>query len=126
MFSQMEKKVIKQFIIFGIFFLIVISILSGCTSDTPNEEDISNEVKKFIGRWTHGTIQGDLPLEFKSNGDCNYLGEDAVWEIKGGVLIINFVNVVNELTFDFEFLDDNKTLILTEISTGQVDDYKKQ
>ena len=111
----------KQIVILGIIVILIFVGFSGCFgNENKSEED------KFVGTWNHGTLPTGRPLIFKSNGNCNFLGEQAMWEVKDEKLVVNYTNFENEIIFDYEFLDDNKVLILTETISGQVDDYKKQ
>jgi hypothetical protein len=121
---KMNKK--NKLIIFGILIILIFSIFCGCTNNSNNNSDLSDESQKFVGTWRHGTLSGILPLIFNSNGDCNYQGEVARWKIDNDKLVVNFVNIEDESTFDYEFLDNDQVLILTETLSGQVDDYKKQ
>jgi hypothetical protein len=120
----------KQFIIFGISILFIFLFLCGCAYTENNENgtnsETNSESKKFIGTWKHGTIKDKMPIIFSSNGDCKYEGEDAKWNLDNDKLIIKLTDIQNEISFNYEFLDNEKILVLTEIITGHVDDYIKQ
>ena len=111
----------KQIVIISIVVLFIFLGISGCFGN-----DSDSELNKFVGTWIHGTMSSGRPIIFSSNGNCDYLGDPAKWEIKNEKLIVDFTDIQNTLTFDYEFLEDNQVLILTEIATGQVDDYRKQ
>jgi len=110
----------KQIVILGIAILLIVVGLSGCFNSD------NSELNKFIGKWKHGTIQDDIIIEFLSNGKGIYQGNSVEWEIKDGKLVVDFTDRDIILTFDYEFLNNNQILILTELETGQVDDYIKQ
>ena len=126
MLSQEYYYMKKQLIILGITILIIFSLFCGCTSNGNNNSMLDSESKKFVGTWKHGTLPSGIFIIFSSNGNCEYLGEQAKWELKNEKLEISYTKIENELIFDYEFLDNDQILILTEIATGQVDDYRKQ
>ena len=111
----------KQIVILGIAILFIVVGFCGCFSN-----DSKSEENKFVGTWNHGTLPTGRPIIFTSDGNCNYLGDQAKWELKNGKLVVNLTDINNELIFDYEFLEDNQLLILTNLDTGQPDDYKKQ
>ncbi len=111
----------KKIMILGIAILFVIIGFCGCFGN-----DSKSEENKFVGTWIHGTLTGGRPIIFSSNGNCDYLGDQAKWEIKDGKLVVNLTVINMELIFNYKFLDDNKILELTELGSGQVQDYKKQ
>ena len=82
--------------------------------------------ERFIGTWEHGSTQNGGTITFSSSGECFYQGENAEWEIKNGKLVVDFTDINMTLTFDYEFWDDYQLLTLTDVETGQIDDYKKQ
>jgi len=111
----------RQIVILVLAILFVLTIFTGCFGNNNDEEN------KFIGTWKHGTIPASRPIIFSKNGICDYKGDQATWELKNGKLVVNLTNN-NEIIFDYEFLDNNQILILTDTGTDppQVDDYKKQ
>ena len=115
----------KQFLLFGISIFVIFILFCGCLSEN-NNSDSSNELKKFLGTWKHGTSPNIRPITFSSNGNCNFQGEEAKWEIENSKLFINFLNLENNLIFDYEFQDNNQILFLSNNQTGQVYDYIKQ
>jgi hypothetical protein len=121
LFLRKRKKMKKQIVILGIIFLIIFTGLSGCIGNESNSEK-----DKFLGTWYQGSVSSKLLLIFYSNGDCNFLGDQATWEIKNKNLIVNFTNIQNELIFDYVFLDDGNILELTEVASGIISDYRKQ
>ena len=111
----------KQIIILAIAILLIAVGFTGCF-DSENES--IKELKKFVGQWRHGTLQNVGTITFFSNGTGIYLYDFAEWKIENGKLIIDILYREEILKFDYEFLDD-QTLILTNVDTGHVDDYKK-
>ncbi len=111
----------RQIVILGIAILFIVVGFCGCFSN-----DSKSEENKFVGIWIHGTLTTGRPIIFSSNGNCDYLGDQAKWEIKDGKLVVNLTDIDDILTFDYEFLEDDQLLILTEVTTGHVDDYRKQ
>ncbi|UCF49287.1 MAG: hypothetical protein JSU91_05940 [Thermoplasmatales archaeon] len=111
----------KQIIISAVAIVILTLGFSGCFGNDSNDE-----LNKFIGTWNHGTIPASRPLIFTSDGNCDYMGDQAIWELKNEKLVVNLTDHNIELIFDYEFLDDNKLLILTNTETEQTDDYIKQ
>ncbi|KYK25230.1 hypothetical protein AYK24_10440 [Thermoplasmatales archaeon SG8-52-4] len=128
MFTEMKKNKKSNFIIIGILITLIVSIFSGCINNSDNNSNLSDESKKFVGTWKHGTSAGKLPITFSANGNCDYEGEEANWEIKNGKLVIYLINKETELVLDYNFLDNNQILELTNnnIDPPQIDDYKKQ
>ena len=114
----------KQIVVSGIAILFIVVGLSGCFDN----DNSNSELNKFVGTWKHGTIPNGPTIRFSSSGECFYIRDNAEWEIKNGKLVVDFTDVEGDvtLTFDYEFLDDNQVLILTDVETGQIDDYKKQ
>jgi len=111
----------KQIIILTITVLLIVVGLSGCFgSDNENIK----ELNKFVGTWEHGSLQDGPIIIFYSNGTCIYIRDHAEWQIKNGKLVIDLLYRERILTLDYEFLDDNQILILTD-DMGQIDDYKK-
>jgi hypothetical protein len=111
----------KKIMILGIAILFIVVGFCGCFGN-----DSKSEENKFVGTWIPGTLTEGRSIIFSSNGNCDYLGDQAKWEIKDGKLVVNLTAINNELIFDYKFLDDNKTLELTELESGRVYDYKKQ
>lgn len=108
----------KQIIILGIIILFIAVGLTGCF-DSDNKE-----LKKFVGAWRYGTSPLSGSLTFFSNGTGIYKIDYAEWKIENGRLVIFLPKRDETLKFDYEFLDDDQTLILTD-DTGKPDDYKK-
>lgn len=112
----------KQIVIFAIVILLIAVGFTGCF-DSENES--IKELKKFVGRWKHGTLPSVGTITFFSNGTCFYLYDFAEWKIENGKLLIDLLYMDRTLKFDYEFLDDDQILILTNVDTGHIDDYKK-
>ncbi|KYK22802.1 hypothetical protein AYK24_08285 [Thermoplasmatales archaeon SG8-52-4] len=112
----------RQIVILVLAILFILTIFSGCFGNNNDEEN------KFIGTWKHGTIPTSRPIIFSKNSNCDYLGDQATWELKNGKLVVNLIDLNDELIFDYEFLDNNKILILTNTGTDppQINDYVKQ
>jgi hypothetical protein len=127
MLSHTKDYMKKQIIVIGIFFLFIFTFFCGCNNNINNNSDPSNESQKFIGTWEHGTLQ-NVRIIFSKNGNCNYQGQEAKWEIKEEKLEINLTNGGITLTFDYNFLDNNQILELINVDTDppQVDNYRKQ
>jgi len=117
----------KQIVIIGIFFLFIFTFLCGCNNNTNNNSNPSDDSQKFIGTWQHGTLQ-NVRIIFSKNGNCDYHGQVAKWEIKEGKLEIYTTGEELTLTFDYNFLDNNQILELINVDTDPplVDNYMKQ
>ncbi len=109
----------KQIVFLGVAILLIVVGLSGCFKSD------NSELNKFVGKWKHASIQNGVIIEFLSSGKGFYHGESVEWEIKDEKLVVDLIDRNNTLTFDYEFLNNNQILILTEIESGHVDDYKK-
>ena len=109
----------KHVVVLGIITLLIVVGLTGC-SDNGNKE-----LKKFVGFWRFGTSPNSGTLTFYSNGTGIFIKDYAEWKIENGKLVVYLPYRDQTLRYDYEFLDDNQILILTD-ETGQINDYKKQ
>jgi hypothetical protein len=108
----------KHIVILGIIILFIVIGLTGCF------ESDNKELEKFVGAWKYGTSPNSGSLTFFSNGTGIYKIDYAEWKIENGKLIIFLPKRDETFKFDYEFLDDNQTLILTD-DNDQIDDYRK-
>jgi len=96
--------------------------LSGCFEETESK----NLDKRFIGTWKSATLQNKETFKFYSNGTGSFMDDTTEWEIKDGKLEVYFPDRKINITYDFEFLYDNEILILTDVMSGLVNEYKKK
>ena len=96
--------------------------MSGCFEETESK----NLDKRFIGTWKSATLQNKETFKFYSNGTGSFMDDTTEWEIKDGKLEVYFPVLKINITYDFEFLYDNEILILTDVMSGLVHDYRKQ
>ena len=103
----------KRFIIMVSMCIILAGVLNGCTQIDS----------RFVGTWNHSMIPITY-VTFFSDETCNYYTEFFDWKVKDGNLVLKNEN--GQLTFEFSFTDNDKTLTLTNIDTGKSDMYYKQ
>jgi hypothetical protein len=113
----------KQLVIIGIIALLVSVGLSGCTSQTPkeNNDTISPEKSKFVGTWKNTTSY--LALDLSSDGTCKMWSYPGTWDLMDGKLVIDLesLGVHSIYTYIFIFFNNDKTLKLipTIYTTGK-------
>ena len=115
----------KQLIILGVAVLLICIGLSGCFGETESK----NLDKRFIGTWKSATLQRQRTFIFYSDGTGRFMEDSTEWEMKDGKLFVYFPVLEFNITYDFEFIQDNQDneiLILTDVVTGLIDDYKRQ
>ena len=115
----------KQLIILGVAVLLICIGLSGCFGETESK----NLDKRFIGTWKSATLQRQRTFIFYSDGTGRFMEDSTEWETKDGKLFVYFPVPEFNITYDFEFIQDdqdNEILILTDVVTGLIDDYKRQ
>ena len=112
----------KQIVILAIALILIVVTLTGCF-DGSNES--TKELKKFVGTWKPGTLPNGRSITFFSNGSSIYFNDLAEWKLENNRLVIELTYRDMSLTFDYEFLDNDQTLILTDINTDLIEDYKK-
>ena len=123
----MKKTILLIF--FGIVIALLTIGLSGCMEE--NNEEISDS-ERFIGTWTQEAaelwyeISEIEEITFYENNtfstDANLSGE---YEIKNEKLVLTFNDGGQELSFDYQFFDENKRLTLID-SGGNTAAYSKQ
>ena len=111
----------KEFVIIGLTLIFLFTVFTGCFGN-----DIDEEEKKFVGTWNRGTGPTGRPLIFTAAGNCDYHGEQARWELRDEKLVVNLTEFNNEIIFEYEFLDNDQLLILTDIETEIPLDYIRQ
>lgn len=99
-----------------ILIMVSAGFLSGCDS-------LKSDKDRFIGTWK--TSVGVTAVLF-SDGTCTIAGVSGTWDIKDGKLVVVLANLPTQSTFTYFFSDDDKTVTLTDISTGVSTTYTKQ
>ena len=116
----------KPLIILGVAVLLICVGLSGCF-ESDNES--SNVLDKFVGKWTSATLLLEETITFYSDGTGINNSGPIEWEIKDDQLVIYWHDRRHTAIYDYEFLKDKKygdILILSDVDTGLiVHDYKK-
>lgn len=116
----------KQLIILGVAVLLICVGLSGCF-ESDNES--SNVLDKFVGKWTSASLLYEKTITFFSDGTGFNNSGSIEWEIKDEQLVIYWHDGNHTAIYDYEFLKDEKygdILILSDVDTGHiVHDYKK-
>jgi len=116
-----EKYMKKQIVISGIAILFIVVGLSGCfDSDNSN-----SELNKFVGTWKLEGLEQNT-YTFFSDGTGSGMGDSIEWEIGDGKLEVYWLDRAINLTFDYEFLNNDETLLLTEEFSGHIEGYIKQ
>ena len=111
----------KQIVISGIAILFIVVGLSGCfDSDNSN-----SELNKFVGTWKLEGLEQNT-YTFFSDGTGSGMGDSIEWEIGDGKLEVYWLDRAINLTFDYEFLNNDETLLLTEEFSGHIEGYIKQ
>ena len=118
------KKLKKMLFIFGVAILLIFVNLTGCSDNKDNEGNPEID-SRFIGTWKSGAEQYNS-FTFLSDGIGNGMGDFIEWKIKNETLEV-FMQTRNiTITYNFEFLENNTVLILTDDKTGFADAYTKQ
>ena len=109
----------KQIMIVGIFLILLVVVLSGCSKKSDEEN--------FIGTWKN-TEPSYNTITFLSNGSGSSSGLSMLWEIKDGKLVttLSIAGTPHETIYDYVFSDDNQTLTLTDTYSELAYTYKKQ
>jgi len=90
--------------------IILLAIgLDGCIEQ--NNQNKNSELDRFVGTWK----DGQTTFIFFSDGICSYLyGAKATYDIKDSNLVIDVEGGAIQ-TFNYQFLDNDTTLILTNV-----------
>lgn len=114
----------KFLLIFGVAILLIFVNLTGCSDNNDNEGNPEVD-SRFIGTWKSGAEQLNTFI-FSSDGTGEGLGDFIDWKINNETLEVYMVNRNITISYDFEFLENNTVLILTELNTGIAEAYIKQ
>jgi hypothetical protein len=113
----------KKLIIVGVTVLLVSVWLSGCDENNNNNNNqLTEEERKFVGTWRWGDYN---QLIFYSNKTGDYNNFLMTWEIEDGILTLNFITIVGNLSSDYYFSNNDRTLTLYS-PDGEPVDYIKQ
>ena len=96
---------IKQLIV-GITVLFIVVCLSGCNE---NSNQLTEEESRFLGTWMLGDYN---QLIFYSNKTGSFNTFTTTWEIKDGRLTIYFTDIGGNLSSDYIFSNNYRTLTL--------------
>jgi hypothetical protein len=117
--NRVEAKVMKkQLAIIGIIALLVCVGLSGC-----QESNLSNLDKdKFVGTWNgtvpaFGTDEKTFILFSNNTFAIRTLNLNGTWEIIDGKLVFP-VDEGGQLIYSYIFSNNDRTLTITEVKTG--------
>lgn len=111
----------NKLIIFGVTFLIIFVFLSGCDDDNKNNQ-LTEEESKFVGTWRYGDYN---QIIFEANKTGNFNNFLMTWEINDNILTLNFITIVGNLSSEYYFSNNDRTLILYG-PEGEPVDYIKQ
>jgi len=114
----------KMLIIFGMAVLFIVVGLTGCF-DSNNDNERNSELDRFVGTWI-GAAPNEITFTFFYDGTGNYSGSPTEWKIKDGKLEIYWLDREITQIYDFEFLENNEILTLTEVASGYAEIYTKQ
>lgn len=114
----------KKMLIFGIAVLFIFAGLSGCFDSNKGDER-NSELDRFVGTWIR-TAPNEIALIFSSNGTGSYSGDPIEWKIKDGKLEVYWLGKEETITYDFEFEEDDKVLMLTDVASENSEVYTKQ
>jgi hypothetical protein len=108
-----------KIIISGIILILLTVMFCGCFEENTEES-------KFVGTWRHGTLPSGGAIEFRSNGKCLYGRDPGDWKLKDDKLIITLDDQNITVTFQYEFQENNKVLVLIDQDNGRINDYIKE
>lgn len=132
----LERKMKKKFLIPLVTILLLIVSLCGCFQNEENSTKLSSEEKRFLGSWANSTkFQGKtITITYNFSPNKTYevtaeSGSDKVsysgtWKIRDDILFIAIEGRTQ--SGDYQFLDNDTTLILTDMNTGNNTILKKQ
>jgi len=119
-FIWRKKKYIKIQILL-ITMMICVGLLSGCNETSVS---LTDEEKRFVGTWNGNTTIFNV-IAFFPDRACSYLFDlSAIWKIKDEKLVIKAKQ--GEFTYDYSFSNNNDTLIITYIESGESWIYRRQ
>lgn len=127
----------KQLVIPGIVAIFVTVGLSGCSTQNNNENQVNNtndnenhvnnttnlENNRFVGTWKNTSVK--MTINLFSNGTCLLFNSYGTWDVKDGLLIMEFPNGKN-LTYVYRFSNNNRTLYLHFLTDNLETVYTKQ
>jgi hypothetical protein len=111
-----------------IMSIIIALILTGCTQNENKISALNVEEKSLIGTWANSTkIQGQtvtITYSFLQNRTYTVTAENSqgrvsysgTWRAENNKLFVNIEG--KSQTGSYKILDDNKTLVITDINTG--------
>lgn len=111
-----------------IMIIIIALILTGCTQNENKTSALNVEEKSLIGTWANSTkIQGQtvtITYSFLQNRTYTVTAENSqgrvsysgTWRAENNKLFVNIEG--KSQTGSYKILDDNKTLVITDINTG--------
>jgi len=79
----------KQLVIIGIVALLVSVGFSGCNQVSNT---INPEKNKFVGIWQNTTLDLTTTINLFSDGTCSYLSLSGTWDVKDGMLVMDFTD----------------------------------
>ena len=88
---------------------------------------LGDEYSTFIGLWE--ISEGDSPLGYSDtlrlslDKMCNVGGLTGVWDVEGGILVLDLEE--NILSFEYAFSNDDQTLTLIDFENGEIYTYER-
>lgn len=118
----------KQLVILGIVAILVTVGLSGC-DQVINPSN--SEMDKFVGSWRSTLPEYNAWLTtFYSNGTVlssdNTETLNGTWDVTDGKITIKMSDDEDPITYTYSFSEDNYTLTLVSVSSGESSVFSKQ
>jgi hypothetical protein len=130
-----KKYRINKLFIIGIMTIIITVALCGCLETKESSNKLTTDEEKLIGTWTNidefQLNPRTISYSFYSNKTCmfsisyedDFYSENGTWRIENNKLLITIGG--EEISGDYEFINDGKTLALID-EQGNAMDFDKE